>query len=195
MRMSHALLALASAGLIAGGQALAQRGGGHGGGQSGGHGQGAGSARGGGGVEMGRGHMRGGADIDLRGNGRINDAVTGTRLGETRRTEARENSQGAANASPRARARANPNSAIHDPDALIDLTGLDTGMILFDVDGDRVGEIVRINRSGDDRIATILVRTDDGRTIPVFPNTLTAIDLDEDEVSSMIVFDLDGDDD
>lgn len=184
MRTRHILLALAGASVIAGGQALAQgRGGGHGGG----HGMGAGvGARGG--IDVGR----GGIDLGGRAIGRIDrdDIRTVTRVGFDRRTDARINSQGSANASARARARANPNSAIHDPDALIDLTDLATGQVVLNADGEVIGTIVRINRSSDGRISNVLVRGD-GRTIPIFPNTITGINTTDDEVETTLVLDVD----
>jgi hypothetical protein len=143
------LIALAGAGLIVGGQALAQgRGGGHGGGMSGGasaHG-----SMGSMGGQMGRG-------IDVR-------------------TDARVNSQGPAHASDRAIERADENSVLHGtvrpPRA--DLSSLRAGLTVRNSAGTTLGTIRRVNRSADGSVRSVLVASADGpRTIPVRPGTLS----------------------
>ena len=188
MNSRHILMALATAGLMVGGQALAQgRGGGHGGGH------------GAGGVGMGAGGtVRGGLDrmgpnTDIM-RGRMdtrNDITTGTRVGRDfgvrSRTDARVDSQGPANASARARARANDNSVLATGRVTSDLSLLRDGLVVRDSTGAELGTIARINRTGDGRIVNVLVRDEDGRsrTIPVAPNSLsissdivTVLDMD-----------------
>jgi len=143
----HILLALASASLIAGGQALAQgRGGGHGGG----HGNMGASAHGGMGAQMGHG-------LDVR-------------------TDARVNSQGPNHASDRAIERADENSVLHGtvrpPRA--DLSALRAGLRVRTSAGTTLGTIRRVNRSADGSVRSVLVASANGhRTIPVRPGTLS----------------------
>ena len=152
MKTKHILLALASASLIAGGQAVAQgRGGGHGGGAS---------AHGSMGGQMGRGSL---------------DARIDTRGADTR-TERRARSQGPAHASDRAIARANENSVLHGtvrpPGA--NLGGLRSGLTVRNSAGTTLGTIRRVNRSADGSVRSVLVASADGpRTIPVRPGTLS----------------------
>jgi hypothetical protein len=140
------LIALAGAGLIVGGQALAQgRGGGHGGGMGGGA-----SAHGSMGSQMGRG-------IDVR-------------------TDARVNSQGPAHASDRAIERANENSVLNGtvrPPAA-NLAALRAGLTVRNSAGTRLGTIRRVNRSADGSVRSVLIASADGhRTIPVRPGSLS----------------------
>jgi hypothetical protein len=171
MKTKHILTALATASLIVGGQALAQgRGGGHGGGNAGGQGMG----RGGGGVDVG---TRGGIGTGLD-RARVNtDITTGTRVGRdfgiSTRTDARANSQGPANANPRARARASENSVLATDRVVPDLSALETGLLVRDSTGADIGTVVRINRSNDGTIRNVLVRGGNGRTFPLAPNSLT----------------------
>ena len=143
----HILLALASASLIAGGQALAQgRGGGHGGG----HGNMGASAHGGMGAQMGHG-------LDVR-------------------TDARVNSQGPNHASDRAIERADEHSVLHGtvrpPRA--DLSALRAGLTVRNSAGTTLGTIRRVNRSADGSVRSVLIASANGhRTIPVRPGTLS----------------------
>jgi hypothetical protein len=150
MKTRYILLALASASLIAGGQAVAQgRGGGHGGANA--HGS------------MGSQQVRGSdARLDSR--------------GPDLRTERRERSQGPAHASDRAIERADENSALHGtvrpPGA--DLTRLRAGLVMRNSAGTTLGTIRRVNRSADGSVRSVLVASADGpRTIPVRPGTLS----------------------
>lgn len=143
----HILVALASASLIAGGQALAQgRGGGHGGG----HGNMGASAHGSMGAQMGHG-------LDVR-------------------TDARVNSQGPNHASDRAIERADENSVLHGtvrpPRA--DLSALRAGLTVRNSAGTTLGTIRRVNRSADGSVRSVLIASANGpRTIPVRPGTLS----------------------
>lgn len=162
MNSRHIMMALATASLITGGQAIAQgRGGGHGGGQGGGHGMGQG-------VGPSADPMRG------QGIGRI-DADVGQRGIETR-TDARVNARAPDRASDRAIDRANENSVLagtqRPPSA--DLSSLRTGLTVRTSTGTDLGTIRRINRSSDGTVRSVLIDSADGeRTIPVRPGTLT----------------------
>jgi hypothetical protein len=172
MKTRYIFTALATASLVAGGQAIAQgRGGGHGGGHGGG-GAGVGaSARGG----LGGGLDRMRVDSDVRVG-----TQTGTRVGrdfgiETR-TQARARSQGRAHASDRGIERSNENSVLHDSEIIApELTGLTTGLTVRNSAGTNLGTVRRIIRSDDGTIRSILVAGADGqrRTIQLRPGTLT----------------------
>ena len=163
MKTRTMLLALASAGLIAGGQAIAQgRGGGHGGG----HGAHV-SGQGGLGAQLGRGpgtSVRGGMDADVN-RGR----------GIETRTNARVNSRAPDRASDRAIERANENSVLSGTTRTrADLSGLRTGLTVRSSTGTELGTIRRINRSADGSVRSVLVSSATGnRTIPVRPGSLS----------------------
>ncbi|MFN3726112.1 MAG: hypothetical protein ACK4SZ_07375 [Allosphingosinicella sp.] len=90
------------------------------------------------------------------------------------RTRARANSQGAANANPRALERANANSALRTT-TVTPLTGLSAGMSVVGSNGMPLGTVTRVNRAADGTIRNVLVRTTDGarRTISLAPGSLT----------------------
>jgi hypothetical protein len=160
MKSKSILLALASASLIVGGQAIAQgRGGGHGGG-AGAHAGGNAGAHGGG---LG-GSMHGSMDMDA-GRGRGVDV----------RTDARLNSRGPEHASDRAIERANENSVLSGTTRTrADLSALRTGLTVRNSTGTELGTIRRINRSADGSVRSVLVSSATGnRTIPVRPGTLS----------------------
>ena len=153
------MLALATASLIAGGQAIAQ---GRGGGQGGGHGGGQGMGQGVGNPGMGQGVGR----IDTR-----IDADVGQR-GIEARTEARANARAPERASDRAIERANENSVLAGTERppVADLSGLREGLTVRSSAGAEIGTIRRVNRSSDGSVRSVLVASADGqRTIPVRP--------------------------
>jgi hypothetical protein len=153
MRKSHIFVALATAGLIASGQALAQ-------------------GRGGGlGVGLG-GHAQGGLGVGLGvGSQRID---TGTRVGVDVRDQARINSQGPAHANVRARTRANQNSVLRADLLPPNLIGLRTGLVVLNSAGVRIGTVSRIVTSDDGTVRTVLVARDGRRgALRLRPGTLT----------------------
>lgn len=165
MKSRTLLLALASASLIAGGQAIAQgRGGGHGGG----HGT---MGHGGAGIGLGRG------GAELRGQGRMDVGIDrGRQRGVETRTRARANARAPERASDRAIERANENSVLYGttrpPRA--DLSSLRTGLTVRNSAGVELGTIRRVNRSSDGTVRSVLVASAEGqRTIPVRPGSLS----------------------
>ncbi len=85
----------------------------------------------------------------------------------------RQKSQGAAHASPRALERASANSVLHD-DVVVagPLTGLSVGSQVM-LDNGRMGAVERIVPSSGRRVSNVLVRTSDGRIVPISPERLT----------------------
>lgn len=167
MKSRTFLLALASASLIAGGQAIAQgRGGGHGGGHGGGMGMGQDGGHG-----MGQ---RGGPE--LRGQGRMDVGIDrGRQRGVETRTRARVNARAPDRASDRAIERANENSVLSGTERpRPDLSSLRTGLTVRNSAGVELGTIRRVNRSSDGTVRSVLIASAEGeRTIPVRPGTLS----------------------
>ena len=172
MKTRYILTAFATASLIVGGQLIAQgRGGGQGGGQGGGH-------SGGHGGSMAGGHAGGHGGSMGVGRGEVG-GISRDRtemMGRERRDEARSNSQGPLNANERAIERANENSVLAGGSTTLpDLSGLRTGLSVFNSDGDNLGTISRISRSKDGTVRNVLVTGTEGRrrVIRVAPGTLT----------------------
>ena len=88
----------------------------------------------------------------------------------------RAKSQGPANASARAIERASPRSVLGQSSVVAGpLAGLDVGDELFGMrDGSsyRIGSVDRIVPGGDGRVGNVLVRTVDGRVVPVAPRSI-----------------------
>jgi hypothetical protein len=174
-------------------------GGGHKGGMSGGHGGGMGSPgrAGGGGMELPRRGDNGDFGRTTRDEARQNAraveraaerarqkanengvlfGTTGTARstnGTTTRAGARANSQGPAHASATGIAHANSNSVLSGTTVVAGpLTGLVAGAPVMGADGMRVGTISRIVASPDGMVRNVLVRTTDGRIIPLAANSL-----------------------
>ena len=210
MKTKLIVAAFATAALIATTPALAQgRSGGAGGG--GGHGGGAGGGVGGGhGGGMGSGGFGGGdfgretrqearqtarasekaaerASQKANENSVLYDTsgTARTNNGVTTRTGARANSQGPAHASATGIAHANGNSVLSGATVVAGpLTGLIAGASVVGANGMPVGTVSRIVASPDGTVRNVLVRSTDGRIIPLevsslqlSGSTLTALSL------------------
>ena len=93
--------------------------------------------------------------------------------GTSARAKGRANSQAALHASPRAKERANANSAVHGNTVVVGpLSGLAVGTPVRM--GDVMGTVERIVPGGDRRVSNVLVRTSDGRIVPLDPDSLTS---------------------
>lgn len=98
--------------------------------------------------------------------------------GAAMRAKGRANSQGPAHASARGIERSSTSSVLKGSTVVAGpLTGLDPGDTVFaNVDGtmQEVGTVRKIVPGRNGRVSNVLVRTSDGRTLPLSPASLTA---------------------
>ena len=101
-------------------------------------------------------------------------AKAGGRTEVKAHSQRRQKSQGPAHASPRALERANANSVLAGNTVVVGpLAGLSVGTPIR-IGNDVLGTVERIVPGGERRVSNVLVRTTDGRMVPLDPHSLTS---------------------